>query len=301
MKVLVIPDVHLKPWMFDEAEKVDTEKYDKKVCLGDLVDDWGKGNDLDAYRETLDRAVEFGKEHDRSLWCYGNHDVSYLWEARESGYSEYARPVVLEGISRLEKLITVGNIAFIHRIDNVLFSHAGLTEAFVSHFLPNFSGDIDEMLEKINSFRREEMWCDVSPIWARPQDGWIKMYPSGYLQVVGHTPVNKTDYFGELLTVDNFSTYRNGDTIGDQRFIWVDTITKQWGFADRNGEIEDIPDEKLDIRNYKVGDKVRFKIRNFGSNKEEILEGAVEIIDKYPGGHTSIDVMSGDTLYKHLS
>ena len=31
-----------------------------------------------------------------------------------------------------------------------------------------------------------------------------------------------------------------------------------------------------------------------------IYEGAVEIIDHYPGGHTSIDVMSEKTLYKHL-
>lgn len=59
-------------------------------------------------------------------------------------------------------------------------------KAFVSHFLPNFDGDIDELLERINNFRREEMWCDASPIWARPQDGSIKMYPRGYLQVVGH-------------------------------------------------------------------------------------------------------------------
>ena len=36
-------------------------------------------------------------------------------------------------------------------------------------------------------------------------------------------------------------------------------------------------------------------------NQEEIHEGAVEIIDHYPGGHVSIDVMSDDTLYKHLS
>ena len=301
-KVFVIPDVHLKPWMFDKAEKLLFQnEYDQIVCLGDLVDDWDQEKNLGLYSETFDALERFINRHPNFLFCYGNHDVSYIWEARESGYSEYARPVVLEGISRLEKLIPVGKRAFIHRIDNVLFSHAGLTEAFVSHFLPEFSGDIDEMLEKINSFRRAEMWCDVSLIWARPQDGWIKMYPSGYLQVVGHTPVNKTDYFGELLTVDNFSTYRNGDTIGDQRFIWVDTDTKQWGFADRNGEVEELPDEKLDIRNYRVGDKVRFKIRHFGSEKEEILEGAVEIIDKYPGGHASIDVMSGDTLYKHLS
>ena len=74
-RVLVIPDVHLKPWIFDVADRVDVNSYDDIVILGDLVDDWGKGNDLDGYKETLDRAAEFGKEHDQSLWCYGNHDV----------------------------------------------------------------------------------------------------------------------------------------------------------------------------------------------------------------------------------
>ena len=42
-RVLVIPDVHLKPWIFDEAEKVDKNSYEDIVVLGDLVDDWGKG------------------------------------------------------------------------------------------------------------------------------------------------------------------------------------------------------------------------------------------------------------------
>lgn len=40
-KVFVIPDVHLKPWMFDMAEKkMKTAKYDRIVILGDIVDDW---------------------------------------------------------------------------------------------------------------------------------------------------------------------------------------------------------------------------------------------------------------------
>ena len=56
---------------------------------------------------------------------------------------------------------------------------------------------------------RDELWCDASPIWARPQDGGIEMYPLGYLQVVGHTPVRKTDYFGELVTVDNYVMSEN--------------------------------------------------------------------------------------------
>ena len=301
-KVFVIPDVHLKPWMFDKAEGLlSRSEYDKIVCLGDLVDDWDQEKNLGLYSETFDAVEHFIERHPNFLFCYGNHDVSYIWEARESGYSDYARPVVLEGLTKLEKLIPAENIAYIHRIDNALFSHAGLTEVFVSRFLPAFSGSLDELLERINGFRRDELWCDASPIWARPQNGKIEMYPAGYLQVVGHTPVRKTDCFGEMVTVDNFSTYRNGNPIGDQRFIWVDTVSKQWGFADGNGEPEELPDPKLDIRYYKVGDHVRFKIRYHGSEKEEIHDGNVEIIDRYPDGQVSIDVMSGDTLYKHLS
>ena len=95
----------------------------------------------------------------------------------------------------------------------------------------------------------------------RPQNGRIEMYSNGFLQVVGHTPVRKTDFFRNILTVDNFSTYCDGAPIGDQRFIWVDTVTKEWGFADGNGNPEKLPDPRLDVRNYKVGDYVKFKVR----------------------------------------
>ena len=43
MIVLVIPDIHLKPWIFDRAEEILREgKADKAVCLMDIPDDWGK-------------------------------------------------------------------------------------------------------------------------------------------------------------------------------------------------------------------------------------------------------------------
>lgn len=145
------------------------------------------------------------------------------------------------------------------------------------------------------------MWCDASPIWVRPQNGRVEMYSNGILQVVGHTPVKKTDYFRNILTVDNFSTYSDGTPIGDQRFIWVDTVTKEWGFAYGDGKPEKLPDPKLDVRSYKVGDTVRFKIRWYDTKEEEILEGTVEVIDRYSGGYAEIDILSGDTIYKHLS
>ena len=103
-KVFVIPDVHLKPWMFDKAEELlSRSEYDKIVCLGDLVDDWDQEKNLGLYSETFDALERFINRHPNFLLCYGNHDVSYIWEARESGYSDYARRVVIEGLSKLTK------------------------------------------------------------------------------------------------------------------------------------------------------------------------------------------------------
>ena len=41
MKVIVIPDVHLKPWMFDRASRIMQKgQAELAVCLMDLADDW---------------------------------------------------------------------------------------------------------------------------------------------------------------------------------------------------------------------------------------------------------------------
>ena len=227
-RVLVIPDVHLKPWIFDEAEKVDKSSYEDIVVLGDLVDDWGKGNDIDAYEETLKRAAEYGKEHGESLWCYGNHDVSYLWDAMESGYSVQARLTVIEGITKLERILE-DRYKFVHRIDNVLFSHAGVTETFVLHSCGYHVKEIDDILAKINRMGKQELWRDSSPIWARPQADFYRMFRDDlFYQVVGHTPVEEPLDACGVLTLDLFSTYSNGDPYGNQKLYIVDTLTRKF-------------------------------------------------------------------------
>ncbi|SEF60198.1 Calcineurin-like phosphoesterase [Butyrivibrio sp. Su6] len=227
-RVLVIPDVHLKPWIFDEADKVDKSSYEDIVVLGDLVDDWGKGNDIDAYEETLKRAAEFGKEHGESLWCYGNHDVSYLWDAMESGYSVQARITVIEGITKLERILE-DRYKFVHRIDNVLFSHAGVTETFVLHSCGYHVKEIEDILAKINRMGKQELWRDSSPIWARPQADFYRMFRDDlFYQVVGHTPVEEPLDACGVLTLDLFSTYSNGDPYGNQKLYIVDTLTRKF-------------------------------------------------------------------------
>ena len=41
MRILVIPDIHLKTWIFDRAEDIlKASKADQAVCLMDIPDDW---------------------------------------------------------------------------------------------------------------------------------------------------------------------------------------------------------------------------------------------------------------------
>ncbi len=231
-KVFVIPDVHLKPWMFEKAsELIRRESYDAVVMLGDLVDDWNQERNLDLYNETFDAAIDFVGKHKDTFWCYGNHDISYLWQAMESGYSFYARETVADRIEDLRRSMPPENVGFIHMIDNVLFSHAGLTESFVMRCFGSGYADLFSMIGKINRMGEAELWRDDSPIWARPQYGEMRMYPQGVLQVVGHTPVKTVLEKGDLLTLDTFSTYRDGRSVGDERFAFIDTIEKTWDFV----------------------------------------------------------------------
>lgn len=187
-RVFVIPDVHLKSWMFEKASELILKgNYDAVVMLGDLVDDWYQEKNIDLYNEIFDAAIAFTCKHSDTFWCYGNHDVSYLWEAMESGYSYYARETVVKRIQDLKNSIPPENSGFIHKIDNVVFSHAGLTERFVLRHFGGGQADLDSMK-------------------------------------------------GNLLTLDNFSAYRDGCPIGDERFVWIDTIEKTWRFVEEKNK-----------------------------------------------------------------
>ena len=58
MRVLVIPDIHLKTWIFDRAEKIIKDgKADRAVCLMDIPDGWNMEFQIEQYKETFDRAI----------------------------------------------------------------------------------------------------------------------------------------------------------------------------------------------------------------------------------------------------
>ena len=218
--------------MFDRAtELMNYGMADKTVCLMDIPDEWGHRHDLDLYRETFDKAIKYARQFPETLWCYGNHDLSYIWMQPESGFSPFAVPTVSSKLAALRNsLPDDSQLAYIHKIDNVLFAHGGLTHAFVKCYAPDIEyDDTDAVIERINSLGFQEIWDDASPIWFRPQYYKEKMYrEKDLLQVVGHTPVKEIERVGNLFSCDLFSAYRNGEPIGTKEFVLIDTETWEY-------------------------------------------------------------------------
>lgn len=234
MKIIVIPDVHPKPWMFERAsELMDEEKLDGADCLMDLPGDWGHGKDFDLYIETYDAASRFAAAYPETKWCWGNHDLSYKWGLDQSGYSSAMQGTVRGLQGRMADLLPAGNpIRYVQRIGSVIFSHGGLSDLYVREAAPSIKGnDVDGALDRVNSRGARYLWNDESPIWLRPQPQChpTKLFhEKAMLQVVGHTPVDGIGRTGNLISCDVFSTYPDGTPIGTQEFLVLDTVT--WDF-----------------------------------------------------------------------
>ena len=231
-KVFIIPDVHLKPWMFEKASQLILEgSFDAVVMLGDLVDDWYQEKNLDLYNETFDAAVAFVNKHKNTFWCYGNHDVSYPWGKLESGYSPYAERTVIAKLKELENSLQEhSRINIIHRIDNVLFSHGGLTTEYVKWLgVDLLDANIDDVIARVNDASYDRLWNDESPLWFRPQYKTREIFRADlYKQVVGHTPVNGIYEKNGIISTDVFSTYRDGTQIGESAMIVIDSKTGEY-------------------------------------------------------------------------
>ena len=229
MKLFVIPDVHLKPIMFDKAERLGKQhNVDGYVFLGDLVDDWGKQNDHIAYSETFNRAIEFIKANKKLYWCWGNHDISYKYYLRQTGFSFRLCSMCHSRFEDLEARL--GNrLKIVHKVDKVLFSHAGLMQNWVDEVLENkpFT-TTDNILKYVNSITKaSQLWDSKSPLWARPSED-LSLKPfrmDRWVQVVGHDPVLGICERLRIVSTDTFSTYESGAKYGNETFIIIDTKT----------------------------------------------------------------------------
>ena len=124
----------------------------------------------------------------------------------------------------------MSQIAFIHRIDNTLFMHGGLTVKFMKLYVETDRwDDADRMIRSINRLGRDIMWQQDSPLWFRPQYSEEEMYGEHeYTQVVGHTPVKEIFKKRNVISCDVFSTYQDGTPIGTCEFAIIDSVTGEF-------------------------------------------------------------------------
>ncbi len=215
-RVLVILDTHLKPKVFDLADKIMRENnVDYAVQLGDNFDDFYCFDD--EYRSHNARMLAFYRERPDTVWLWGNHEVSYILDRPVTGNTyvgeEYAR-LYRENFKP----------KFVHLDGKVIFSHAGIFQDFLD---ANGLGDCKtarEMVRGLNKLKMSAFWRDDSPIWARPQyDEFVRpKVLDGYLQVVGHTPMRDIFREGGVISTDVFST-NWGKKIGAEKMMIMDT------------------------------------------------------------------------------
>ena len=175
MKVLVIPDVHLKPELFDRADELlKADIAERAVCLMDLADDFGQEYNILLYERTYDRAISFQKDHPDTLWCYGNHDLSYVWNMMETGYSVFAISTVASKLNKLK-------------------SEYGISMIFVSHDLGVVSQLCDRVMVMKSGRCVEE--GDCLEVVTHPKDPYTRELLDAVMEVGSeaeiHSPENE--------------------------------------------------------------------------------------------------------------
>lgn len=218
MKIIAIGDTHGRDkW----KQIIARETFDKVVFIGDYFDSWGLKfeTQIDNFQEIL----AYKKENlERVVLLIGNHDFHYLSYAQEqySGYQDKYAPQIGAVI---QAAIDEGLLQVAFESDEFLFTHAGVTNTWVSKWI---SCDMDTVEQFINdtflnqpeAFRfcgRDNTGDDItqSPMFVRPKSLCLDGI-QGYTQVVGHTTVDL------ICTVPFARTARNAwliDAIGTSK------------------------------------------------------------------------------------
>lgn len=251
-KILIIPDIHhhkqlLKIW--DKYEK----QVDYVVCLGDFFDDFLiQENDMRAYTDMYEAiTARFKKNKEKVKICAGNHELSYTWNQPVSGNTEILR----DAIKCLASTIYTESRPII-KIDNCIFSHAGITNEWLETYYSraDFS-DLEAFIAKVRDDfwfgknKRDIFWNDLSPLWARPNFNPLAyeesdMYSGTQYKVfdncwqfVGHTPTEEIikdndqqimflDVFSALsLSFDEKTSRYVPDKYGCQKALIIDSET----------------------------------------------------------------------------
>lgn len=195
MKIVVMGDIHGRPWWKDIVNK---ECPDKVIFLGDYVsthDDYSGQEQFDNLVEIMDYKEEMG---DRCIMLRGNHDMQHLgysWAECSGWFGDAAH--YMSSYDFKPEFLSKTKWIHLEEIngEKYIFSHAGVSQTWLEY------SNINEV-ENINNIEPCERFgfcpCRYSDYsgesetqpctWIRPST-LLSVAVNGYNQVVGHTPV----------------------------------------------------------------------------------------------------------------
>lgn len=188
MKTLVLGDIHGRTCWKDIIE---IEQPDKVIFLGDYVsthEGISEEQQITNLREIMDYKIE---NQDKVILLRGNHDMQHCgfnW-AECSGLYPKVQEYMTEIIDEFLELTH-----WIHIDDNIIFSHAGISQVWFNNCELNSVTEINDMLPtcKFGFTGKFSDYTGISttqpPTWIRPQTLVYCAFPD-YIYVVGHTPV----------------------------------------------------------------------------------------------------------------
>lgn len=218
MRIIVIGDVHgREDWKSIVAKEGSCDGDNLYIFLGDYV---SSHEEISAKQQlsTLFEVLEFKEKHpDKVILLRGNHDLQHMgydW-ADCSGYFEevedtMSRPEVRDRYLK--------DTQWVYLYDNIIFSHAGITERW-------FKDSGCKTIEDINNLPPSELFgfrpCKMSDYYGISQTQgptWVRFITlmdyalPGYIYVVGHTTVKK---------IVNLKEYADKEEVPNCPDIWV--------------------------------------------------------------------------------
>lgn len=190
MKLLIFGDIHGRDcW----EEVIIKETPDKVIFLGDYVSTHDKNMTSEQQCSNLEDILNYKeKNSDKVILLRGNHDIQHLgyYWARCSGFDNKVYNWMSNVKERFLKLTQ-----WIHIENNIIFSHAGISQVWLDNNKLSLRGINNEPPSEKFAFTPDNP-NDYSghsitqpPTWIRPYS-LIDCNIKGYSQVVGHTPVS---------------------------------------------------------------------------------------------------------------
>jgi predicted MPP superfamily phosphohydrolase len=217
MKTVVIGDVHGRSlWKLI----VHQENADRVIFIGDYFDSFDiKGEDqLNNFLDIIEYKKSSGKE---VIMMIGNHDFHYFPEVGNTGTSGYQSIFK----HQIESTIDANreHLQMVYQMDEFLFSHAGISSAFLDSVFGIDGWKTETIVEQVNElFKYKPLTFNFgeavninkisyidpygdnkeqSPIWIRPRSLMSankKTLRKQVIQIVGHTQVKKLDIEGSI-------------------------------------------------------------------------------------------------------